>query len=137
LASASRWYGVWWTCGGSVAIRSDGQDQGSEFTVRLPAAPSKEAAAAPPLARDRPQQVPALDAPILVVDDNHDAAESMAVLLRMEGYPVHIAYDGPTALQAVEALRPRAVLLDLGLPGIDGFRRRTHPEPCLTAHESC
>ncbi len=108
--------------GGSVSVRSDGQDQGSEFTVRLPAAPPKEAAAAPPLARDRPQQTPALDTSILVVDDNHDAAESMAVLLRMEGYPVHIAYDGPTALQAVESLRPRAVLLDLGLPGIDGFQ---------------
>jgi CheY-like chemotaxis protein len=108
--------------GGSVSVRSDGQDQGSEFTVRLPAAPPKEAAAALPLARDRPQQPPPLDTSILVVDDNHDAAESMAVLLRMEGYPVHIAYDGPTALQAVESLRPRAVLLDLGLPGIDGFQ---------------
>lgn len=108
--------------GGSVSVRSDGQDQGSEFTVRLPAAPPKEAAAPAALPRERAQQAAALDSCILVVDDNHDAAESMAVLLRMEGYEVHIAYDGPTALQAVESLRPRAVLLDLGLPGIDGFQ---------------
>ena len=69
---------------------------------------------------------------VLVVDDNRDAAETMAMLLRMAGHVVHIAYDGPAALEAVRSLRPRVVLLDLGLPGLDGFqvaeRIRSIPE---------
>jgi two-component system CheB/CheR fusion protein len=58
---------------------------------------------------------------VLVVDDNRDAAESMAVLLRMEGHLVNVVYDGLAALDAVQSFRPDAILLDIGLPGLDGF----------------
>ena len=108
--------------GGSVSVRSEGHDRGSEFTVRMPAGKPAEPAVAAPLPGERTQHAAASDGCILVVDDNRDAAESMAVLLRMAGYVVHIAYDGPTALEAVQSIRPRVVLLDLGLPGLDGFQ---------------
>jgi len=58
---------------------------------------------------------------ILVVDDNADAAESMALLLQQAGHHVSIAHDGPTALSIADRERPRVVLLDIGLPGMDGY----------------
>jgi CheY-like chemotaxis protein len=57
---------------------------------------------------------------VLVVDDNADSAESLALLLTMKGHEVRTAHDGPAALAAAEAYRPEAVLLDIGLPGMDG-----------------
>ena len=117
--------------GGSVSVKSDGHDRGSEFTVRLPAGKPAEAVPSVPQVETPGQPGEPREGCLLVVDDNRDAAQSMAVLLRMEGYVVHIAYDGPTALEAVQKAQPRAVLLDLGLPGIDGFqvaqRIRTMP----------
>ena len=107
--------------GGSVSVKSEGHDRGSEFTVRMPAGKPAEAAPAIPQVEAPAQPGVPEEGCLLVVDDNRDAAQSMAVLLRMEGYVVHIAYDGPTALEAVQKTQPRAVLLDLGLPGIDGF----------------
>ncbi len=109
--------------GGSVSVRSEGHDRGSEFTVRLPAgAPAESVAAPAPPPIERKEHPATHEGCVLVVDDNRDAAESLAMLLRAEGHAVHIAYDGPTALEVVQATRPRAVLLDLGLPGIDGFQ---------------
>jgi CheY-like chemotaxis protein/two-component sensor histidine kinase len=108
--------------GGSVSVRSEGHDRGSEFTVRMPVGSPAESVVPAPLPAERPQHAAAQGGCVLVVDDNRDAAESLAMLLRMEGHVVHIAYDGPTALDAVQSMRPRAVLLDLGLPGIDGFQ---------------
>jgi CheY-like chemotaxis protein len=66
-----------------------------------------------------------------VVDDNVDAAESLAVLLRLDGHEVRVACDGPTALTAVQAERPDVVILDLGMPGMDGFEvaRRLRGQP--------
>ena len=58
---------------------------------------------------------------ILVVDDNHDAAESLAMVLRSLGHEVHLEHDGPSALVAARALRPQALLLDIGLPRLDGY----------------
>lgn len=58
---------------------------------------------------------------LLVVDDNRDAAESMSMLLEMWGHEVAFAYDGPSALATAERLQPEAVLLDIGLPGMDGY----------------
>jgi signal transduction histidine kinase/DNA-binding response OmpR family regulator len=108
--------------GGSVCVESDGHDRGSEFTVRMPAGrPAEPAVTVPQVEAPAPHGAPHGGC-LLVVDDNRDAAQSMAVLLRTEGYVVHIAYDGPTALEAVQKTQPRAVLLDLGLPGIDGFQ---------------
>ena len=109
--------------GGSVSVRSEGHDRGSEFTVRLPAGTPAESTVAPaPPPVERKEHPATHEGCVLVVDDNRDAAESLAMLLGAEGYAVHIAYDGPMALDVVQAMRPRAVLLDLGLPGIDGFQ---------------
>ncbi len=108
--------------GGTVAAASDGPGRGSELVVRLPAAepPAELSAAsgepvAEPAAAARPRRR------VLVVDDNVDACDSMAVLLRLDGHEVGTAYDGPGALAAAERLRPEVLLLDLGLPGLDGY----------------
>jgi CheY-like chemotaxis protein len=59
---------------------------------------------------------------VLVVDDSKDTADSMALILQLEGYQVAVAYDGKGALQAAQVQKPQAVLLDIGLPGMDGYR---------------
>jgi signal transduction histidine kinase len=103
--------------GGTVSADSEGPGRGSEFTVRLPAlaAPPSEAPAVRPQRRARPLR-------ILVVDDNVDGAESMALVLRQDGHQVRVAHDGPAALDAARALAPEVVLLDIGLPnGMDGY----------------
>jgi two-component system CheB/CheR fusion protein len=102
--------------GGSVTASSAGPGTGSEFVVRLPAL-AEDAGAAPP------EQGPEPAAPrrILVVDDNRDAADSLALLLQVSGHEVRTAHDGPTALEAARAWRPEVVVLDLGLPRLDGY----------------
>jgi two-component system CheB/CheR fusion protein len=67
------------------------------------------------------------------VDDNVDAAESIALVLRIIGHEVRTAYQGPAALEAARAFRPEVVLLDIGMPGIDGYEvaRRLRQEPAL------
>jgi len=57
-----------------------------------------------------------------VVDDHHDAAESMASLLRMHAHEVGVAFDGPSALEVAESFRPEVVLMDIGLPGMNGYQ---------------
>jgi two-component system CheB/CheR fusion protein len=117
--------------GGSVAAHSDGSGMGSELVVRLPAHDASDAVPAPP-----PGDVPTAPQPapvtVLVVDDNADVAESTAILLRVAGCNVHVAADGKSALAALDDLRPDAVLLDIGLPGMDGYqvaeRMRERPE---------
>jgi PAS domain S-box-containing protein len=101
--------------GGTVVADSRGPGLGSRFTVRLPrvAAPARVEAGAPVIAGPSRR--------VLVVDDNHDAAEALALLLGLLGHQVRLAHDGPAALEAAEAQVPDVVLLDLGLPGMDGF----------------
>jgi CheY-like chemotaxis protein len=106
--------------GGSVEAQSAGHGRGSEFVVRLPL--REGAAAALPadvepvaLADGRPPPR------VLVVDDNRDAADSLGNLLGSLGAEVRIAYDGHAALAAVAEHPPHIVLLDLGMPGMDGF----------------
>jgi signal transduction histidine kinase/CheY-like chemotaxis protein len=103
--------------GGRVSARSDGVGRGSEFTVRLPLATgaSKPAGATPALTS------PPVPLKVLVVDDNRDAADSLGVLLDYLGYNVQVAHDGPTALQQVDLFRPALVLLDIGMPKMDGY----------------
>lgn len=125
---------------GSVQATSAGLGQGSEFVVRLPvltAAPSPAAPAplngvkAPPSAAPR--------ARVLVVDDNVDAADTLATLVRLSGHEVRTVYDGPAALAAAQEYHPEVVLLDIGLPGLDGYevarrlRRQTEGEQVLIA----
>ena len=105
--------------GGTVEVRSDGPGQGSEFIVRLPVgvvsqvAPKSDATgaalAALPMRR------------ILVVDDNVDAADALAELLRDYGHDVRAVHDGPSAIEQAAIHRPDIVLLDIGMPGFDGY----------------
>jgi CheY-like chemotaxis protein len=70
---------------------------------------------------------------VLVVDDNVGAADSIALLLKMRGHEVRVTYDGPTALLIAQAFHPQVVLLDLGMPGMDGYEvaRRLREQPGL------
>jgi CheY-like chemotaxis protein/two-component sensor histidine kinase len=107
--------------GGAVAAHSAGPGAGSEFIVRLPLAPPAAAEGAR-VAEARVQGAAApCRARLLVVDDNVDAAETIAKILRLSGYEAECVYDGPTALAAVETKRPDVVVLDIGLPGMDGY----------------
>jgi signal transduction histidine kinase/DNA-binding response OmpR family regulator len=108
--------------GGTVSAFSGGKDQGSEFTVRLPAAASESLAVAAAGAGKGGAKSVTSDFCVLIVDDNRDVADSTAVLLRMAGYDVQLAYDGKDALESVQRLQPDAVLLDIGLPGMDGYQ---------------
>jgi CheY-like chemotaxis protein len=104
--------------GGTATAASEGRGRGSRFELRLPvlAASQRDAHA---LAVQRTSE--ANTRRILVVDDNHDAADTLATLLRLDGAVVDVAYDGPAALAAIDAFRPRAVVLDLGMPGMSGY----------------
>ncbi len=112
--------------GGTIAATSEGAGQGSEFVVRLPLAtarpgPAATTAAPPPL---RPMRM-------LVADDNRDSADSMALLLRLDGNEVHVAYDGEEALRVAARERPEVLLLDLGMPRLNGLEvaERLRREP--------
>jgi signal transduction histidine kinase/BarA-like signal transduction histidine kinase len=116
--------------GGSVTASSAGRGQGSRFAVRLPRsvmveapAPAK-AAAAPADSRARR---------VLVVEDNMDAAEAMVLLLRELGHDVHVVHDGHEAIDAARQFEPEVMLLDIGLPGLDGYElaRRMRGLPAL------
>jgi len=114
-----------------VSAFSAGKNLGSEFTVRLPAMPVDQRVAAGRRAAERYTASGPGEFAILIVDDNRDATDSMAMLLAMEGYDVRVAYDGPQALEAVRTARPDVMLLDLGLPGMDGFQvaQRVRADP--------
>ena len=117
--------------GGSVEATSPGLGQGSTFTLRLPL--SRLPVARP--SSDRETCATAMHR-ILIVEDQPDVAQSCALLLRLLGQEVEVAPDGPTALAAIERLRPNLILLDLGLPGMDGYevaRRLRATEPGRTA----
>jgi signal transduction histidine kinase/CheY-like chemotaxis protein len=103
---------------GSVTASSEGRGKGAEFVVRLPRAESQTGAHKHPSER---RILPPESQRILVVDDNSDLAESMAMLLRLEGHEVRIALDGPSALLVAEEFEPNAALLDIGLPGLNGY----------------
>lgn len=104
--------------GGSVSARSDGPGQGATFEVRLPAL--AEEASAPARVNARFVSSGA-GLRILIVDDNEDAAELLAEGFRENGHQVTTAYDGLQALELARTLRPTTVLLDIGLPGMDGY----------------
>jgi CheY-like chemotaxis protein len=119
--------------GGKVTARSAGAGQGSEFVVRLPAIPVSRNVAPHAHGHDVEHAAPpATPIRVLVVDDNVDVAESTAILLRVAGCQVHVAPDGKSALAAMDRVQPDAVLLDIGLPGMDGYqvaeRMRARPE---------
>jgi PAS domain S-box-containing protein len=105
--------------GGKVQASSEGLGKGSEFVVRLPVA-------APSSGHDHSKAGSASNQSsralrLLMVDDNKDAADTAALLLRDWGHDVHVAYSGSEALQASLTFQPNAILLDIGLPGMDGY----------------
>lgn len=102
--------------GGRLTAHSAGPGRGSEFVVHLPlTTPALEAPPPPPV------QAEATTMRVLVVDDNVDAAESLAALLRLVGHSIEVAHDGVEALERAEQWQPDAVLLDLGLPRLSGL----------------
>lgn len=114
--------------GGSASATSAGLGSGSEFSVRLPLAPATTASR-PESERDHKAATPRR---VLVVDDNVDAALSLSRLLQAAGHEVEAVHDGLAALASAPQLRPDVILLDIGLPGIDGYevarRLRSQPE---------
>src|SRR5262249_5161320 len=108
--------------GGTVTAHSDGPGQGSAFVVRLPALSPKQPIPGARAAGAGGEPVGAApERDILVVDDNVDAADSLALLLGMEGHDVRVAHDGPAALAAAEAEPPDLVFLDIGMPVMNGY----------------
>jgi CheY-like chemotaxis protein len=103
--------------GGSIEAYSGGVNQGSEFTIRLPAPRSLQPQSVPRARID--QALKGLS--VLVVDDNTDAADSVGMLLRAMGCAVQVAYDGPSALTALADFKATVVLLDIGMPDMDGY----------------
>ena len=120
--------------GGRVTAHSEGVGRGTEVTVALPAQPAVTTAPAPVVAltRETPTPVAKPMTRILVVDDLAASAETLMMLLEMEGFEVMSASDGVAALKIAVDFRPDAVLLDIGLPGMNGFeiarRLRNQPE---------
>jgi PAS domain S-box-containing protein len=117
--------------GGTIDAQSEGAGKGCEFTVRLPvAAPVVEETPAPraTLGNESLQL-----RRVLVVDDNRDAADSLGMLLQFLGAEVKVVHDGPSALEAMAEFEPAVVLLDLGMPGMNGLEvaRRMRENPKL------
>jgi CheY-like chemotaxis protein/anti-sigma regulatory factor (Ser/Thr protein kinase) len=116
---------------GRVSARSDGRGRGSEFVVRLPLMSAPETA---PADRQPASHTPDATTPsrILIADDNADAAASLALLLQRDGHEVRTAHDGEEALQVASIFEPDVVLLDIGMPRMNGYEtaKRLRAMPC-------
>jgi two-component system, chemotaxis family, CheB/CheR fusion protein len=114
--------------GGTVEVRSAGVGQGSEFIIRLPIASDVETPPARSEASE-PVEIPPLR--ILIVDDNRDTTDTLAELLMLAGHQTQTAHDGRTAVEAADSFCPDVILLDIGLPELDGYeagRRIRHDQ---------
>jgi PAS domain S-box-containing protein len=114
--------------GGTVEARSDGPGKGSEFVVRLPVAATPTVGEQPPPDPEKPR---AAGCRLVVADDNRDIADTLAMMLTMMGHEVRTAGDGQEAVEVAEAFRPEAVLLDVGMPRLNGYdtARRIRERP--------
>jgi signal transduction histidine kinase/CheY-like chemotaxis protein len=106
---------------GTVEAHSAGVGKGSEFVMRLPLLARWQEPTHGEENGDPSQQPSASGHRLLVVDDHVDAADSLALLLRLQGHEVRVAYDGPAALELAQDHRPEMIFLDIGMPGMDGF----------------
>lgn len=104
--------------GGTVEAQSDGVGRGSRFVIALPfeMAPARELAA-----EVKSPALPSGKLRVLIADDNHDAADSLSMLLAMDGYEVRTVYGGRAAVSAAQTFRPDVALLDIGMPDLDGY----------------
>ncbi len=122
--------------GGTVSVASEGVGRGSEFILSLPLS-QESLAPIEPVELVKPSEpvdlhgTSTVQRRILIVDDNHDGAESLAVALRFLGHEVRTAHDGPAALSLGAVWSPEVVVLDIGLPGMDGYEvaRRIREQP--------
>ncbi|HEX7986333.1 MAG TPA: ATP-binding protein [Duganella sp.] len=108
--------------GGSVTAASPGIGLGSTFTIRLPLAAGGDTARLQAPAEVAQAPAPAARLRVLITDDNHDAADTLRDLLQNDGHETRVAYDGAGALAAAETFRPHVALLDIGMPGMDGYQ---------------
>jgi PAS domain S-box-containing protein len=119
---------------GTVEAHSPGLGQGSEFVVRLPLTTLKHEEPGESETGEQSQRATSSSGRrLLLVDDNKDVADSLAMLLRLQGHEVRVAYDGSAALELVKDYRPDIVFLDIGMPGLDGYEvaRRLRRQPGL------
>jgi PAS domain S-box-containing protein len=106
---------------GSIGVRSAGVGRGSEFTIRMPCRESAELAVESAAQTLQPSAA-VVPLRIVIADDNRDAAESLAMLLQMDGHHVSVAHDGADALRIVDAVHPQVAVLDIGMPGLTGYQ---------------
>ncbi len=120
--------------GGTVEARSEGLGRGAEFTIRIPAVThaAADSVATLPASQSRPRE-PQHPARVLMVEDNPDAAESLVMILELLGHHVRVVHDGRAALAAALANVPDIMLVDIGLPGMDGYQvaQAVRREPSL------
>ncbi|MDP3156242.1 MAG: hybrid sensor histidine kinase/response regulator [Archangium sp.] len=114
---------------GQVVAQSEGLGRGSTFTVRLPLI-AQDVPVRPALGQSAPSALPLR---VLVVDDNHDAADSLGGLLELLGHTAEVTYGGPSALELVSSTTYDLVILDIGLPGMDGYEVARHMRPLVGA----
>jgi CheY-like chemotaxis protein len=116
---------------GTVEAASPGQGQGSTFTVRLPVLREGEEPSAGRPAVELPEPSAGPKRRILVVDDNRDSADSMAMMLQLLGDEVRIAPDGIEAVEQAEQFRPQVIMMDIGMPRLNGYEatRRIREQP--------
>jgi CheY-like chemotaxis protein len=116
--------------GGSVSASSEGPGRGAEFVVRLPLAATQQSVPSDSIPPKHAQSI--TNRRILVVDDNRDAAQSLKMLLKLQGADAQVAYSGSEALQVMSSFQPEVVFLDIGMPEMDGHEVarliRQHPE---------
>lgn len=105
--------------GGTVDAYSEGPGKGSEFVIRLPVLSNDGTRDPVPLSQQEGADGRKLQ--VLVVDDNQDAADSLTALLELDGFDARAVYDGASAIAAVEAQAPDMIIMDLGMPGMDGY----------------
>jgi two-component system CheB/CheR fusion protein len=108
--------------GGTIAARSAGLGRGSEFIVTLPIAPATSSKGSEDrTAGSRAQGNARRPVRVLVADDNHDSADTCTALLQLEGHDVRTAYSGADALRLAQEFEPQLALLDIGMPGMNGY----------------
>jgi CheY-like chemotaxis protein len=107
--------------GGRVEARSAGAERGSEFEVMLPCVYNPYPIAPQSPASVETAPVPELRHRVVIADDNRDGADSLAMLLNLSGFEVYTAHTGPEALEAAIRYEPRVAILDIGMPGMNGY----------------